>query len=238
MLSPDLPGFAAGLADRLRGGWLAEASTTPMATDPARRRIWNTGPLSVPDLQADRAHRCVLTSPHGLQLYVTLRPSHPHRFVIAPMLPAATNSVHVRGLPAPRAVSVRADPARAAATIQRRLLHDYRMKALAAWRQASTGPLRVDVRVDADRRPAWNAPYPRALLHLLGEEGYLLDPATGLCHLPTGVSREQATQLVRESSVRLADIGFYVPGAADAAANSGRTTRIPSGPATRRAPRH
>jgi hypothetical protein len=229
--------FAAALADRLPSRWLADTDNIAVATDPARPRIWDRGPLSVSDLLTGQGRRCVLTSPHGLQLYVTPRPGRPHRLVVAPMLPAATSPIHVRGLPPPRAVSVRDDPARAAATVRRRLLHDYRMKALSAWRQASTGPLRVEVRLDAGGRPAWNAPYLRALLHLLGEEDYLLDPVTGLCHLPDEVSREQAARMVRESGARLAEIGFHVPGAADVSANSTSTAPIPSGTTIRRMPR-
>ncbi|WP_217550035.1 hypothetical protein [Streptomyces sp. GbtcB6] len=212
-VNPPLPltAYAASLAERLPGRWQPDPATTPLAEDPASHRIWDSGPMAYTAYETADLRRTILTSFDGRQLYVMPRPYRPGQFLVLPMLPAATGHEHVRGFPAPRGLAVRADPARAADAVRRRhLLLDYRVTALAAWRRASTGRLRVDVRFDAEARPRIYAPYARALIELLAHGGFLLDPATGECHLPEGLPPQQAAGLLAASTARLQSLGFTV----------------------------
>ncbi|MEV7888457.1 hypothetical protein ACWD3I_29680 [Streptomyces sp. NPDC002817] len=203
--------FAASLAERLPGRWRPDPATRPLAEDPASHRIWDSGPMAYTAFEAADVHGTILTSLDGRQLYVMPRPYRPDQFLVLPMLPAATGHEHVWGFPAPRGLAVRADPARAADAVRRRhLLLDYRVTALAAWRRASTGRLRVDVRFDAEARPRISAPYARALIELLTHGGFLLDPATGECHLPEGLPPQQAADRLAASTAHLENLGFTV----------------------------
>jgi hypothetical protein len=182
---PDVLGFASSLAARLPGRWQPDPTLVTVRADPARHRIWHPGPLTPTRLATADVHRCVLTSPHGLQLYVMPRPNRPGTYVVAPMLPAGTNRVHAQDIDAPVGITVPGNPARAAASVRRRMLPDYRFMVMPAWRQAAIGHLRVQLLLDAHRQPAWNAPYAHAVRLLLIQEGHRLDPATGWCYPPT-----------------------------------------------------
>ncbi|GGZ79720.1 hypothetical protein GCM10010344_53520 [Streptomyces bluensis] len=203
--------FATALADRLPGRWQPGPATTLIAQDAASNRIWDSGPLAYTAFEAAYVQRCVLTSPHGLQLYVMPRPHRPVQYLVLPMLPAGTSHEHVQGLAdAPRGIAVPAYPARAAAAVQRRFLIDYRLAAMPAWRRASPGRLLVEIRFDAEARPRITCTYGRALIHLLAYGGFLLDPATGECHLPQDLPPEQAARQLHRSVARLESLDFTV----------------------------
>ncbi|MET9812392.1 hypothetical protein [Streptomyces sp. NPDC006355] len=203
--------FATALADRLPGRWRPGPATTLIAQDAASNRIWDSGPLAYTAFEAADVQRCVLTSPHGLQLYVMPRPHRTDQYLVLPMLPAGTSHEHVHGLKdAPRGIAVPAHPARAAAAVRRRFLIDYRLAAMLAWRRASPGRLRVEIRFDAEARPRIRTTYVRALIELLALDGFLLDPATGDCHLPDTLTDEQASRQLITSLERVRRLGFNV----------------------------
>ncbi|MEU9189221.1 hypothetical protein AB0D14_32695 [Streptomyces sp. NPDC048484] len=205
-----LPEFAAALAEHLPGRWLPDPTTTLIADDPASNRIWDSGPLPYAAFETGDVRRAVLTSPHGLQLYVMPRPHRPEQYLVLPMLPAGTGHQHVTGLRAPRGIAVPADPVRAAAAVRRRFLVDYRHRSLPAWQRATPARLHMEVRFGADVLPRITCTYGRALAHLLTHGGFLLDPATGECHLPKDVSVEQGVRQFHRSVGRLESLGFTV----------------------------
>ncbi|MET8577327.1 hypothetical protein [Streptomyces sp. NPDC005012] len=209
MPHPDVTHFATGLAARLPGRWQADPATAVVRTDPARHRIWHPGPIPTAALATADVQRSVLTSPHGLQLYVMPRPGRPRTYVVAPMLPAGTSLLHTQDIDSPAGITVPADPVRAAASVRRRMLPDYRFKVMPAWRQAATGRLRVQLLLDPDHQPAWNAPYAHAVRLLLTEEGHRLDPGTGWCYPPADdVDRlDRAVELLSSHGYRISLAG-------------------------------
>jgi hypothetical protein len=202
--------FSAALAERMPGRWQAGPPTSFAAQEAGSRRIWHSGPLAYAAFDAAGIQRCVLTSPHGLQLYVLPRPRRPAQFLVLPMLPAGCDPQHVQGLASPRGIAVPADPVRAAAVVRRRMLLEYRLASMPARRAATTKRLHVQVAFDDQRRPRIRTTYLRALHLLLGQGGFLLDPATGECHLPDTVTVKQAGRQLHKSLQRLRHLGFAV----------------------------
>jgi hypothetical protein len=145
----------------------------------------------------------VLTQHWGLQLYVMPRPHRPDEYLVLPMLPANTSHQHVQGLRAPRGIAVPAAPVRAAARLHRRLLEDYRFTSPKAIRRSSPGHLQVHVAFDAQRRPRIRTGYIGAYSELLARGGFLLDPATGECHLPDTLTPDQTRRQLIKSLQRL-----------------------------------
>ncbi|MEE1838051.1 hypothetical protein [Streptomyces sp. SP17KL33] len=201
--------FAHALADRLPG-WQPSPASVPLADDPASNRIWDTGPLPYATFSTDGFHRSVLTHHWGLQLYVMPRPHRPDEYLVLPMLPGNTSHQHVQGLRAPRGVTVPADPARAAAQLRRRLLLDYRFTSATAIRRSSPGQLQVHVAFDARRRPRIRTGYIGVFNDLLAHGGFLLDPATGECHLPDTLAPEETRRRLVQGLQRLRYRGFHV----------------------------
>ncbi|MDX3523280.1 hypothetical protein [Streptomyces scabiei] len=200
--------FAAALADHLPGRWQPDPTPTPIAEDPASDRIWDSGPLPYASFEARGVERIVLTSPHGFQL---VRPHRANQYLVLPMLPAGTSHEHVQGLEdAPRGIAVTAHPARAATAVRRRFLLGYRLTAMPAWRRASPGRLRVEVRFDAEALPRLTCIYGLPLVQLLAFGGFLLDPGTGERHLPSNVSPDQAERQLHRSVGRLRSLGLVV----------------------------
>ncbi|MGW0137542.1 hypothetical protein [Streptomyces calvus] len=209
-VTSSVPGFAAALAERLPGRWQAGPPVNLAAQDAGNHRIWHSGPLAYTAFNATNLHRYVLTSPHGLQLYVLPRPRRSDQFLVLPMLPAGCDKQHVRGLTSPRGIAVPAEPVRAAAAVRRRMLLEYRFASMPARRAAITQRLQVQVTFDARHRPRIRTTYLRALHLLLGQGGFLLDPATGECHLPDTFTAKQASRQLYRSLERLRHLGFSV----------------------------
>jgi hypothetical protein len=201
--------FTHALADRLPG-WQPSPTTVAIADDPASYRIWDSGPLSYAAFQTDEVQRSVLTHHWGLQLYVMPRPHRPDEYLVLPMLPANTSHQHVQGLKAPRGIAVPADPIRAAARLHRRLLADYRFASPTPIRRSSPGHLQVHVTFDAQRRPRIRTGYIGAFIELLAHGGFLLDPATGECHLPDTLTAEKTRRQLIKSLQRLRHRGFHI----------------------------
>ncbi|MFD5111699.1 hypothetical protein ACFWNG_05190 [Streptomyces sp. NPDC058391] len=203
--------FAHALAARLPGGWQADDRPTPLAGDPAAARLWDSGPLAyiaVPETPHDR---CVLTSPSGLQLYVTGHPTRRHQVIVAPLLPAGTQHTHTDGIESPRGITVPADPARAAAFIRRRQLYAVRVASMKTQTRASPGPLMpVKITLDPNGRPRVSTAHTRALYELLTTEGFRLNPATGHCHLPETVRHSDVSWRSRRAVQRLEQLGFSI----------------------------
>jgi hypothetical protein len=203
-------GFAAAFAEHLPGRWQSGPATNLAAQDAGNHRIWHSGPLAYAAFDAGDVQRCVVTSPHGLQLYVLPRPHRANQFLVLPMLPAGCNHEHVKGLPCPHGIGVPADPVRAAAAVRRRMLLEYRFASMPARRAASPGHRQVQVTFDTERRPRIRTTYVRALIELLALDGFLLDPATGECHLPDTLTDEQASRQLIKSLERLRHLDFNV----------------------------
>jgi hypothetical protein len=212
MSAPDsssVTGFAAALASHLPGRWQAGPPAALTAPEAGTPRIWHSGPLSPTALDTDAVQRCVLTSPHGLQLYVMPRPRRPKQFLVLPMLPAGCEAQHVRHLTAPPGIAVPADPVPAAATVHRRLLTLYRFDAMAAQRAASPRLMQVQVTVGSGR-PRVRTTSTRALYLLLGRDGFQLDPATGDCLLPDTLPPLRAARQLRVSLTVLRGLGYHI----------------------------
>lgn len=201
--------FTRALADRLPG-WQPDPATVPIATDPASDRIWDSGPLPYAAFKTDDIQRSVLTHHWGLQLYVMPRPHRLGEYLALPMLPANTSHQHVQGLKAPRGIAVPADPVRAAARLHRRLLTDYRLSSPTPIRHSSPGHLQVHVTLDERRRPRIRTGYLGAVIELLARGGFLLDPATGECHLPDSLTDKEARRRLTISVHRLRLQGFHI----------------------------
>ncbi|MFF4361529.1 hypothetical protein [Streptomyces sp. NPDC001604] len=201
--------FSHALADRLPG-WQPSATPVPIAQDPASNRIWDSGPLPYAAFHTDDVSRSVLTHHWGLQLYVMPRPHRLGQYLVLPMLPANTSHQHVTGLRAPRGIAVPADPVRAAALLHRRLLTDYRFAAPTPIRRSSPGHLQVHITLDDRRRPRIRTGYLGVISDLLAHGGFLLDPATGECHLPDTLTEQQARRQLTISVHRLRLRGFHI----------------------------
>ncbi|MFI9755744.1 hypothetical protein [Streptomyces collinus] len=203
-------GFATAVADRLPGRWKTGPAASLVAEEAGSHRIWHSGPLAYTAFNAADVQRCVLTSPHGLQLYVLPRPHRSDQFLVLPMLPAGCQQKHVAGLHAPRGIAVPADPARGASEVRRRMLPEYRLASMPARRAASPGHLQVQVTFDAEHRPHIRTTYARALAELLARDDFLLDPATGECHLSDAFSEKQTRRQLIKSLERLRHLDFNV----------------------------
>ncbi|MDW4906773.1 hypothetical protein RB628_15835 [Streptomyces sp. ADMS] len=201
--------FTHALTDRLPG-WQPSPTSVSIADDPASNRIWDSGPLPYAAFQTDDVQRSVLTHHWGLQLYVMPRPHRPDQYLVLPMLPANTSHQHVQGLKAPRGIAVPADPVRAAARMHRRLLADYRFASPTPIRRSSPGHLQVHVTLDAQRRPRIRTGYIGVFIELLAHGGFLLDPATGECHLPDTLTPEQTRRQLIKSLQRLRHRDFHI----------------------------
>lgn len=221
--------FTRALADRLPG-WQPDPTAVPIATDPASDRIWDSGPLPYTAFETANIQRSVLTHHWGLQLYVMPRPHRLGEYLALPMLPANTSHQHVTGLIAPRGIAVPADPVRAAARLRRRLLTDYRLSAPTPIRRSSLGHLQVHVALDERRRPRIRTGYRGAVIELLARGGFLLDPATGECHLPDSLTDTAARRQLTISVHRLRLQGFHIT----IPSPDGPRTYPPHGPAAPR----
>lgn len=200
--------FTDALADRLPG-WQHSHRAVPLADDLAGGRIWDSGPMPYTAFEAG-AQRTILTHHFGLQLYVMPRPYRPDQFLVLPMLPANTNHEHVQGLRAPRGIAVSAAPVRAAAELHRRLVTDYRLASSTPIRRSSPGHFQVHVALDDRQRPRIRTGYIGAFIELLAHGGFLLDPATGECHLPDTLTPEQSRRQLVKSLQRLQRRDFRI----------------------------
>ncbi|MEV0470673.1 hypothetical protein [Streptomyces prunicolor] len=201
--------FTHALAEHLHG-WKPDRAAVPIATDPASDRIWDSGPLPYAAFETDGVQRSVLTHHGGLQLYVMPRPHKPEQYLVLPILPANTSHQHVQGLRAPRGIAVPADPVRATARLHRQLLADYRLAAPTPIRRSSPGHFQIHVALDQHRRPRIRTGYVSVFRELLAHGGFLLDPATGECHLPDALTPEQTRRQLTISLHRLRLKGFHI----------------------------
>ncbi|MBC2901144.1 hypothetical protein [Streptomyces cupreus] len=225
---PPVSGFAASLAEHLPGRWQAGEPTSLVAQEAGSHRIWHSGPLAYAAFDAADVQRCVLTSLYGLQLYVLPRPHRAEQFLVLPLLPAGCQQEHVKDLPGPPGIAVSADPVRAAAAVRRRMLLEYRFASLPALRAASQGHLQVQVTFDAERSPRIRTTYIRALIELLARDGFLLDAATGECHLPDTLTEAQTRRQLIKSLERLRHLGFHVSVRSSLALGAPSTEPVPT----------
>ncbi|MEU9155096.1 hypothetical protein AB0D59_32195 [Streptomyces sp. NPDC048417] len=200
--------FAHALAERLPG-WQPSPHTVLIADEPAGARMWDSGPMPYTAYEAG-ARRTVLTHHWGLQLYVLPRPHRPRQYLVLPMLPANTSYWHARGIRAPRGIAVPDDPVRAAAALHRQLLLAYRLAAPIVIRRSSPGHMQVHVAFDDQQRPQIRSGYLGANAELLAHGGFLLDPATGECHLPDALSPQEVRRHLITGLQRLRHHNFHI----------------------------
>ncbi|MBZ3916721.1 hypothetical protein [Streptomyces acidiscabies] len=201
--------FTRDLARHLPGGWQPDPTPALTGTDAAGARIWDSGPLPYTAFETAATPRSILTSGHGLQLYVMPRPHRHGQYLVLPMLPPGTGHRHVQGITAPRGIAVPADPARATAAVRRRLLDDHRAASLAALGRSSPGRLQIHVDTDARQRPRIRTGHVNVLRELL-DHGARIDPVTGDCHVPDTGSPGQAQRRLAISLHRLRRRGYHV----------------------------
>ncbi|MFI7337133.1 hypothetical protein ACIBUY_04235 [Streptomyces sp. NPDC050085] len=199
------------MANRLYGTW-RPAPPAPVHQDPARHRLWDSGPLTQQVFIEPRsAQRIVLTSPLGLQLHVTARPGRPGRFAVVPLLPAGIGRADIATVPRPFGISVPRDPARAAAAVNRRLIPDLvSAAALLPSRSEPRHATRIECAFGPDRLPYIAAAHADAVFQLLHSGRFELDPATGMFGVPDGVGTFDAALRARDATTALAATGFDV----------------------------
>lgn len=123
-LRADLREFSNGLAARLPGSWNAvvveDFHDHPLRKD-VLGRLWEDGHVAwaVGDFVHERA--ALLAGPGETILLAVRRPLRPGQFLIAPLAPLGV-AASGRHAFAPAGIAVPADPARAAAAVQQRLL--------------------------------------------------------------------------------------------------------------------
>lgn len=91
-----------------------------------------------------------------------------------------------------------------------RLLTDYRLASATPIRRSSPGHFQVHVALDAQQRPRIRTGYIPVFIELLARGGFLLDPATGECHLPDTLTPEQTRRQLIQSLQRLRHRDFHI----------------------------
>ncbi|MFJ2739659.1 hypothetical protein ACIO3O_08320 [Streptomyces sp. NPDC087440] len=125
--------FAAALAARLPGTWTSEYHHHAAYSDqfPLASEIWDAGHAQWALSTFVVRHDALLHGPDGQSLCVIDRPTHLDQFLVVPLLPDDdVKPHHFDGVEEPNGIKVANSPARAAATVARRLLPRYQ-KALA-----------------------------------------------------------------------------------------------------------
>ncbi|SDP31878.1 hypothetical protein [Actinacidiphila guanduensis] len=120
--------FSDALAHRLPGSWNA-ATKAPFAYSPtyadAMDRLWDHNHVEWALLNFAQEEAALLDGPDKELLIVLPRPRRPGQFLVAALAPPGlTGTLHLHH--APDGIAVPADPARAAAAIERRFLPRYR----------------------------------------------------------------------------------------------------------------
>ncbi|MET8013528.1 hypothetical protein ABZU86_16860 [Streptomyces sp. NPDC005271] len=128
-LRADLSAFADALADRLPGQWTTEYVRHASCDEQfaSAEALWDVGHVDYIVSQYVLSHHAVLRDQDGRQLYLADRPLYRHQFVVAPLEPEGPGIKphHFSGVEEPNGIAVRAQPARAAAQVTRRLLPRY-----------------------------------------------------------------------------------------------------------------
>lgn len=143
-LRADLSVFAAALAARLPGHWTSAYHQHTAYRDqfPAADQLWGTGDVSWALSEFVLGHDAVLSGPGGQRLYVVDRPLHHRQFLVGALVPdhGGLETHHFHGVVEPNGIAVSNVPARAAATVLRRLLPSYRQALAAVYHNALAHP--------------------------------------------------------------------------------------------------
>ncbi|MEY9956810.1 hypothetical protein [Streptacidiphilus sp. MAP5-52] len=125
----DLHRFVQDLARRLPGPWdaIVRDNSTSAYNNALSQRLWDLGTAHGALQEFINNHIGQLSHPADLDLIVLPRPGRPDQYLVAALVPSgighAVDLEHID--PLPWAIAVPADPARAAADVQRRLLPTY-----------------------------------------------------------------------------------------------------------------
>ncbi|MEV4738779.1 hypothetical protein [Streptomyces sp. NPDC049555] len=215
----DLSAFADALAQRLPGTWTSQYHPHPdyPAQFPIAEQLWDMTHAQWAVSEFVLNHDAVLTGPDGMRLYVIDRPLNQSEFIVAALTPPGLDDHLFRGVPEPNGIKVGTDPARAAATVARRLLPRYD-KALAEVRRRATAEqtasekrtARVDFAWQADGSLTATTNHPGAVDHL-HRAGFHPDPrSSNTFTLPVALSTAERDQRLRTVALELGALGAHV----------------------------
>ncbi|MEU1819909.1 hypothetical protein ABZ543_32725 [Streptomyces roseifaciens] len=216
----DLSAFADALAQRLPGTWTSQYHPHPdyPAQFPITEQLWDMAHAHWAVSEFVLNHDAVLTGPGGKRLYIIDRPLNQNEFIVAALAPPGLDDHLFRGVPEPNGITVGTDPARAAATVARRLLPRYD-KALtevhrrAAAKQAPSvqRTARVDFAWQADGSLTATTDHPGAIDHL-HRAGFHPDPrSSDTFVLPVTLGTAERDQRLRTVALELGALGAHVP---------------------------
>ncbi|MEU7166618.1 hypothetical protein AB0A70_18530 [Streptomyces morookaense] len=227
----DLSAFADALALRLPGTWTSQYHPHPdyPAQFPIAEELWDMAHAHWAVSEFVLNHDAVLTGPDGKRLYVIDRPLNQNEFIVAALAPPGLDDHLFRGVPEPNGITVGADPARAAATVARRLLPCYDKALAEVHRRAAVEQdlsvkrtARVDFAWQADGSLTATTDHPATIdhLHRAGFHADLRDGNTFA--LPVALSPAERDQRLRTVVLELGALGAHV---------SLRSAPAPSAPA-------
>ncbi|WP_433549133.1 hypothetical protein ACQPZG_31775 [Streptomyces sp. CA-294286] len=138
--APDAPAitslidFSAQLASRLPGAWSVQYHPHAPDSYPLDNAVWDCGNIHWLTGNFDLGGHVELNGP-GEQCLAVFAHPYAAKFAVSPIVPAVTHH-HLRYAEAPNGITTATDPARAAATVARRVLPRYQ-GALAAIRHGA-----------------------------------------------------------------------------------------------------
>ncbi|WP_058042201.1 hypothetical protein [Streptomyces roseifaciens] len=215
----DLSAFADALAQRLPGTWTSQYHPHPdyPAQFPIAEQLWDMAHAHWAVAEFVLNHDAVLTGPGGKRLYVIDRPLNQNEFIVAALAPPELDDHLFHGVPEPNGITVGTDPARAAATVARRLLPRYD-KALAEVHRRTAvehapsvkRTARVDFAWQADGSLTATTDHPGAIDHL-HRAGFHPDPrSSDTFALPVALSTAERDQRLRTVALELGTLGAHV----------------------------
>ncbi|CAM5326352.1 hypothetical protein [Streptomyces abikoensis] len=215
----DLSAFADALALRLPGTWTSQYHPHP--DYPAQFRIaeelWDMAHAHWAVAEFVLDHDAVLAGPGGKRLYVIDRPLNQNEFIVAALAPPGLDDHLFRGVPEPNGITVGTDPARAAATVARRLLPRYDKALAEVHRRAAIEQApsvqrtaRVDFAWQADGSLTAATDHPGAI-DQLHRAGFQPDPrSSGTFALPVALSPTERDQRLRSVALELGALGAHI----------------------------
>jgi hypothetical protein len=212
---PNLHRFARQVAARLPGTWDAD-SRLPVGRSGRvdYSEVWDGQNLDWATAEFSPWKATVLTGPNDERLLAIAHPRHRTNFIIGALAPPGLNGDPRGDEDAPLAITVPADPARAASLLARRFLPRYEqaaaaVRANAEWYQQPADPLRVEFTWAQDRSPRVTA-YRWRADSILSASGFRFNTRTNAYRLPADLGEDTMAGLVQEAALRLGAEGFNV----------------------------
>lgn len=215
----DLSAFADALAQQLPGTWTSQYHPHPdyPAQFPITEQLWDMAHAHWAVAEFVLNHDAVLTGPNGKRLYIIDRPLNQSEFIVAALAPPGLDDHLFRGVPEPNGITVGTDPARAAATVARRLLPRYDKALAEVHRRAAVEQVpsakrtaRVDFTWQADGSLTATTDHPGAIDHL-HRAGFHPDPrSSDTFALPLPLSTSERDQRLHTVALELGALGAHV----------------------------